>query len=173
MPIPWRASGNDRSPSPVHSARVGQEAEVHYRWHPYFGHGVLVRRIEQRATGQFLSVQGPAGVVTSIAGWMLDPLLCAGMMLGSPRVDIAALIDLQRLLMGATDSSHSGSDVVVVPETGNGTSEIAVKDIGSADKLSVRRQQVGRIEQSRSGQGHITAGSDPDASRRSSRRGAR
>jgi hypothetical protein len=104
---------------------------------------------------------------------MLDPLLCAGMMLGSPRVDIAALIDLQRLLMGATDSSHSGSDVVVVPETGNGTSEIAVKDIGSADKLSVRRQQVGRIEQSRSGQGHITAGSDPDASRRSSRRGAR
>ena len=68
-----------RGPSPVHSAHVGQELEVHYRWHPYFGRKVAVRRVEQRATGQFLKVLGPAGIVVSIAGWMLDPVICAGM----------------------------------------------------------------------------------------------
>jgi hypothetical protein len=51
----------------------GRELEVHYRYHPYFGRKVLVRRMEQRAAAQFLSVQGPAGIVVSIAGWMLDP----------------------------------------------------------------------------------------------------
>jgi hypothetical protein len=33
----------------VHSAHVGQEVEVHYRWHPYFGSKVLIRQIEERA----------------------------------------------------------------------------------------------------------------------------
>ena len=63
----------------VHSAHVGQEIEVHYRWHPYFGCTVNIRRVEQRATGLFLKVQGPAGVVVSMAAWMLDPVTCAGM----------------------------------------------------------------------------------------------
>ena len=87
-------------PSPVHSAHVGQELEVHYRCHPYFGRKVLVRRVEQRATGQFLKVEGPTGIVVSIAGWMLDPVICAKMTIGTPRVDLAALIELKRLLMG-------------------------------------------------------------------------
>lgn len=52
---------------------------------PYFGRKVLVRRIAQRATGQFLSVQGPAGIVVLIASWMLDPVVCAGMTIGAPR----------------------------------------------------------------------------------------
>jgi hypothetical protein len=87
-----------RAPLPVHSAHVGQELEVHYRYHPYFGRKVLVRRMEQRATGQFLSVQGPAGIVVSIAGWMLDPVICAGMTIGAPRVDLAALVELERAI---------------------------------------------------------------------------
>ena len=106
-------------PSPVHSAHVGQELEVHYRWHPYFGRKVCVRRVEQRATGQFLKVQGPAGIVVSIAGWMLDPVVCAGMTIGPPRVDLAALIELKRLLMGAAKPAHSRSDVAIVREEGN------------------------------------------------------
>ena len=87
--------------STVDSAHVGQELEVYYRWHPYFGCKVNVRRVEQRATGQFLKVQGPAGVVVSMAGWMLDPVICAGMTIGAPRVDLAALVELERLLIGA------------------------------------------------------------------------
>jgi biotin synthase len=35
---------------------------------------------------QFLKVQGPAGVVVSMAAWMLDPLTCAGMTVGAPQV---------------------------------------------------------------------------------------
>jgi hypothetical protein len=91
---------------PVHSAHVGQELEVHYRHHPYFGRKVLVRRIEQRATGQFLRVQWPAGIVVSIAGWMLDPVICAGMTIGAPRVDVAALVELERLLIGTANPAQ-------------------------------------------------------------------
>ena len=64
-------------PSPVHSAHVGRELEVHYPWHPYFGRRVVIRRVAQRATGRFLSILGPAGVVVTIADWMLDPIVCA------------------------------------------------------------------------------------------------
>jgi hypothetical protein len=85
--------------------------EVHYRYHPYFGRKVLVRRVEQRATGQFLKVQGPAGIVVSIGGWMLDPVICAAMTLGPPRVDLAALIELRHVLMGVFKPTNSRSDV--------------------------------------------------------------
>ena len=71
---------------PVLAAHRGEKLEVHYRWHPYFGCRVGVRRVEQRTTGRFLKVQGPTGVVVSIAGWMLDPAVCAGMIIGPPRL---------------------------------------------------------------------------------------
>jgi hypothetical protein len=79
--------------------------------------------MEQRSTGQFLSVQGPAGIVVSIAGWMLDPVICAGMTIGAPRVDLAALVELERLLIGTTNPAHSRSDVVIVREEGNEVSQ--------------------------------------------------
>jgi hypothetical protein len=85
--------------------------EVHYRYHPYFGEKVLVRRVEERATGRFLKAQGPAGIVVSIAGWMLDPVICGAMTVGPPRVDLAALVELRRLLMGVSKPTHSRSDI--------------------------------------------------------------
>ena len=81
-----------------------------------------MRRVEQRASGQFLLVQGPAGIVISMAGWMFDPVHCAGITSGAPRVDVAALIELARLLSGANNPAQSRSDVVIVPETHDGTS---------------------------------------------------
>jgi hypothetical protein len=30
---------------------------------------------------------------------MLDPMICAGMTIGAPRVDLAALVELKRLLL--------------------------------------------------------------------------
>jgi len=60
-----------------------------------------VRRVEQRATGQFLKVEGPSCVVVSIPGWMVDPLVCAEMSIGRPQVDLAALSDLTRLVTQA------------------------------------------------------------------------
>ncbi|MGH0348385.1 hypothetical protein NKY44_32470, partial [Sinorhizobium meliloti] len=70
---------------PVHSAHVGDEVEVLYRWHPYFGQRVSIRRVEERATGRFLKVLGPTGVVIAISGWMIDPLVCRAMTMGTPR----------------------------------------------------------------------------------------
>ncbi|MPZ35423.1 MAG: hypothetical protein GEV13_31365 [Rhodospirillales bacterium] len=158
--------------SPVHSAHVGQELEVHYRWHPYFGRRVGVRRVEQRATGQFLKVQGPTGIVISIAGWMLDPVICAGMAMGAPRVDLSALVELERLLIGASNPAHFRSEVSIVPEEGNEISQIAGSGAVSADELVIRQQQTGRIGLSRAGQGHLGTGSDADAGDRPQRRGA-
>jgi hypothetical protein len=99
---------------PVHSAHVGQEIEVHYRWHPYFGCTVSIRRVEQRATGLFFKVQGPAGVVVSMAAWMLDPVTCAGMTIGTPQVDRAALIELDQLLIDKGRNRRSPIDAAIV-----------------------------------------------------------
>jgi Integrase core domain len=117
-----------REPSPVHSAHVGQELEVHYRWHPYFGHKVIVRRAAQRATGRFLSIMGPAGVVVAIADWMLDPVVCAAMPTGMPRVDLAALVELKRLLMCAADTTDSSGDSGIVRENHHDVSQTVVED---------------------------------------------
>src|SRR5882672_11340165 len=102
--------------SPVHSAHVGQEMEVHYRWHPYFGCTVRIRRVEQRATGLFLKVQGPAGVGVSMAAWMLDPVTCAGMTMGAPDVDRAALIGCDRQLIDKGRNRRPPIDAAIVQE---------------------------------------------------------
>jgi len=82
--------------SPIHSAHVGQELEVHYRWRPYFRYKVIVRRVERRADGLFYLVKGPFGSMISIAGWTLDPAICAGMNFGSPQADLAALVEFKK-----------------------------------------------------------------------------
>src|ERR1700759_5326725 len=114
-------------PSPVHSAHVGRELEVHYRWHPYFGCKVVIRRIAQRATGRLLSILGPAGVVVTIADWMHDPIVCAAMPKGAPRVDLAALVELKRLLMCAADSTLLGGSGIL-REDNHDASPAAVDD---------------------------------------------
>jgi hypothetical protein len=131
-----------------------------------------VRRVEQRATGEFLRVLGPSGVVVSIAGWMLDPLICAEMTIGLPRVDLAALVELRRLLMVVPNPTHFRSDVGLVREVGNALSQVAGGDAGSADELGLRRQQAGRDGRPRAAQDHIDTGTDPHAGGGRSRRGA-
>ena len=111
-----------------------------------------MRRVEQRATGQFLKVQGPAGIVVSIAGWMLDPEICAAMTIGPPRVDLAALIELRRLLMGISKPTHSRSDVGIVRGKNNAVSQVAGSGAGPADEPVICRQQagwVGRLERNK------------------------
>ena len=159
-------------PLPVHSAHVGQELEVHYRWHPYFGNKVGIRRVEQRATGQFLKVLGPAGVVVSIADWMLDPIVCAAMTMGAAGVDLAALVELERLLIAGANPADSWSDSAIVREEDHDAFQIAGHDIRSANELVVRHQEIGGIDLPGEGQGHLDAGSDSDAGGRSQRRGA-
>ena len=106
--------------------------EVHYRWHPYFGRKVIIRRVAQRATGRFLSIMGPAGVVITIADWMLDPVVCAAMLKGAPRVDPAALVELKRLLMCAADTTHSWGDSGIVREDHHEVQVLAPATVGSS-----------------------------------------
>ncbi|MBI1220931.1 MAG: hypothetical protein GC186_20620 [Rhodobacteraceae bacterium] len=145
--------------------------EVHYRWHPYFGQKVCVRRVEQRATGQFLQVLGPAGVVVTIAGWMVDPVICAGMSVGPPRVDLAALIDLHELVPRAAKPAHFQSGHGIAREEGNEGSQHAGTDLWPANELGVRTPQAGGSERHGAAQGGVDAGADPDASGGARRRG--
>ena len=79
-----------------------------------------------------------------MAGWMLDPVICAGMTIGAPRVDLAALVELERLLIGAVKPAHCRSDVAIVPEESNAVSQDAGSGAGPADELVIRQHQVGR-----------------------------
>ena len=160
------------APLPVHSAHVGQELEVYYRYHPYFGRKVLVRRIAQRATGQFLSVQGPAGIVVLIAGWMLDPVICAGMTIGAPRVDLAALVELKRLLIGLATPAHSQSDVGIVREESNEVFQISGAGAEPANETPIRQKPAGWGGTRRAEQDHLGAGSNSHAGGRPAGRGA-
>ena len=62
-----------------HSAHVGQEVEVHYRWHPLYGRRVRRHYVERRVGGEVVHVEVAPGVVMVVAAWMLDPVACAGM----------------------------------------------------------------------------------------------
>ena len=85
--------------SPDHSAHVGQEVEVHYRWHPLHGRRVPRRGTDQRKHGRFVHVEVAPGVITVVAAWMLDPAACVGMEISEPRVAVGALIELHQLLI--------------------------------------------------------------------------
>jgi len=97
-----------------HSAHIGRGVQIHYRWHPLHGRQVKLCGIEQRATGRVVHVEMAPGVVTLVAAWMLDPVICAAMQIGAPRASVAALVDLQHLLVerGLRASSADDSDIV-------------------------------------------------------------
>jgi hypothetical protein len=104
------------SQSPGHSAHVGQEVEVHYRWHALYGRRVWRQYVERRAGGEFVHVEVAPGVVIVVAAWMLDPAACAGMALGAPRVMLAALAELHQLLTERGFRRSSGDDPIIVQE---------------------------------------------------------
>lgn len=62
-----------------------------HRWHPYFGCTLRGFHRVRRADGEFVHVEMRPDVVLRIPAWMLDPVACAGMTLGVPRVGIMAL----------------------------------------------------------------------------------
>src|SRR5258705_13306432 len=105
-----------RAQSPGHSAHVGQEVEVHYRWHALYGRRVRRQYVERRAGGEFIHVEVAPGVVIVVAAWMLDPAACAGMALGAPRVMLAALAELHQLLTERGFRRSSRGDQTIVQE---------------------------------------------------------
>jgi Raffinose synthase or seed imbibition protein Sip1 len=107
---PWRSPGPvqdtsaharvyDDAQSRGHSAHVGQQVEVCYRWHALYGRRVRRQYAERRAGGDVVHVEVSPGVVIVVAAWMLDPAACAGMGFGAPRVAVSGLVELHHLLI--------------------------------------------------------------------------
>jgi Tfp pilus assembly protein FimV len=116
---------------PVHSVHVGQDLEVHYRWHPYFGCRVRVRQIQERADRRFVRVQCPTGIIVLMVAWMLDPVACAAMTIGSPRVEGAALVELRQMLIDARLNKVSPKEAAIVQEQCNEDSQDACDTAGT------------------------------------------
>src|SRR5260370_15410723 len=102
--------------SPGHSADIGQEVEVHYRWHAHYGRRVRRQYVERRAGGDVVHVEVAPGIVIVVAAWMLDAAACAGMALGAPRVTLAALAELHQLLTEGGFRRSSRDDPTIVQE---------------------------------------------------------
>ena len=59
---------------------------IHYRWHALYGRTVRRFYAEKRAGTEVVLVEGEPGAAIVVAAWMLDPLVCASMTIGAPRV---------------------------------------------------------------------------------------
>ena len=84
--------------------------EITYLWHPWHGQPVLVRGKARRGGGIVLRCvrdELKGFPILEIPEWMLDANVCSRMKPAErPRVDCAALIALQHLLLAATECSQ-------------------------------------------------------------------
>lgn len=164
-------SSSFRFQSPVHSAHVGDEVEVYYRWHPYFGQKVLIRRVEERGTGRFLKILVPTGAVIAISGWMVDPVVCGGMTVGAPRVDLTALVELNTLVTGGDKASLFRSGRRITQEDDDEIPQYAGAGVRPAARPDVQSPAARRTKRQGSQGSDIDAGVPVNAGGRSGRRG--
>ena len=131
-------------PSRGHSARIGQEVVVHYRWHALYGRQLRRHRGERRAGGDVVHLEVAPGVVTVVAAWMLDAVACADMEIGAPRVAVPALADLHRLLatLGFRTDFQGDSTVALESSDEINTAESAVA-IAADDNAAGRQEPMG------------------------------
>src|SRR5688572_28689442 len=162
-----------RGRSPGHSAHVGEEIEVHYRWHALYGRRVQCQRREQRVAGPVVYLETAPGVVIVAPAWILDPAVCAGMAFGAPRVAKAALVELHHLLIaqGFRRSSQDDPTIVLEEQDAKPANTVAVTGGRPAPAEPVARfHQAPRHDAGRSRRGPRTAGPPVDGS--GGRRGA-
>jgi hypothetical protein len=69
-------------------------------------------------------------VVIVVAAWMLDPVACAGMEMGAPRVAVTALVELHHLLIDVGFRRNSRDDSLIAQEEQD--AEIANTDFDKA-----------------------------------------
>ena len=164
-----------RAQSTGHSAHVGQELEIHYRWHALYGRRVRRFYGERRSGTDVLVVEGEPGAAIVVAAWMFDPAACASMQIGAPHVSTEALGDLDRLLMehGLRRSFPDDADVVEEDrheERAKADRRVqaatpALHDVGF---VGAKGAQVSRTQY-----GDLSVGAPPDGSRRRDDRGER
>ncbi len=104
-----------------------------------------------------------------MAGWTLHPAICAAMILGAPRVDLAGLVRLERLLIAAIKPTNCRSNITIVPDESNAVSNGTGSGVGSAVEPVIRQHQTASAGACRAKQDHFGAGSDPHAGGRPQR----
>ena len=80
-----------RSPDARHSAYESVLATIEYRWHPLFGRRLLRVGGARRGRSDIVLVEDRPGRLRELPRWMCDPVVCAGMDQGPPRVALEAL----------------------------------------------------------------------------------
>ncbi len=163
-----------RSPVPVHSAHVGQEVEVFYRWHALYGRRLRRVYSERRATGELVHVEVGHGVVVAVAGWMLGAAVCSAFTMGPPRVSVRALAELHRVLV---EHGHRRSLPGVHHTVGEASHEDKFKSSSSASQAASIGRPVSAVHDVRdarapgsdvrtAGDGEASARRHVDAGRR-------
>ncbi len=119
-----------------------------------------------------MHVDAAPGVVKVVAAWMLDSAECSAMELGEPRVTVAALSDLHRLLVDRHLRANSPDDSNIVREKRNeqgakgrsNTTAIAGGD-AAPDEHGVRQRRASGNERSATRKGNFASGQPADTSR--------
>ena len=113
-------------------------------------------------------------MVIVVAAWMLDPVACAGMALGAPRVTVSALVELHQLLIDRGFRSSSLDDSTIVQEEQH--EKLADTDAATRGPTpaqhTVRFRKVAGDQPLRPTDGAHPAGSAPVGGRRRRRGGA-
>jgi hypothetical protein len=114
-----------RAQSRGHSAHIGQDVVIHYRWHPLYSRSVRRIQGERRASGDVVHVELSPGAVTILPAWKLDAVYCAGLKVGPPRASLVALGLLHELLIACESRLVSADGNIVRQETQDGSAVTA------------------------------------------------
>jgi hypothetical protein len=129
---------------------------------------------EARAIGHLVFVEAAPGIITVLPEWMLDPVICAGMQLGTPRIAVEALINLQRQLSDGGFRRSSPGDAIIVPEERH-EDAVSVDTTGQGPapaQHGLRHRKAAGDQPGRPRRGGGAASPSPDGSRRCRNRGA-
>jgi hypothetical protein len=114
-----------------HSAHIGQDVVVQYRWHPLYGQRVRHIQSERRASGELVHVELTPGAVTILPAWKLDAIYCTSLKVGAPQVSLAALCTLRELLIACESRLVSADGNSVTQEAQDGSAVTACTKDGA------------------------------------------
>ncbi|MFA1672339.1 hypothetical protein ACDY97_05920 [Rhizobium mongolense] len=73
--------------------------------------------------------------MVAISGWMIDPVVCSGMTMGTARVDLAALIELNRLVSGGAKAALFRGEHRITQEEDDEIPQHAGAGVGPAARI--------------------------------------
>src|SRR6185436_17120827 len=142
----WRPRRRDRRTtnsfdsvqSRDHSAHIGQDVVIHYRWHPLYGRKARRIQVERRASGEFVHVELTPASITILPAWKVDPVYCSGLKVGTPQVSLSELCELHELLIACESRLVSSGGNAVTQETHDGIAGTADTNDGACSEGASR-----------------------------------